>query len=649
MSLPQDAASSRRGEHAAWIYMFLLLALAVTVRLALLPYASQDTDDHPLRVWIAWRWGEDPFFFLHGHWPPLHFFLLGAVIRWFDDPILAPVLVQVAFGALVPAVLYLFSVREWGSRNAALAVGAAFALYPVAIRTSLEVLAQPLFSLFTALTFLALSYARAPSATWRQAAVAGTMLTLAALFRVEGWILIPFFALTLWPRLPQIIVFGAVASIAPVAIMIANTLHYGDPIFTITTVTDFELNLAGRENYTILQHAGQVIRYVRLVVGGMTPVLALFCVLGVISCVARRERQAVWLIPALGMGLVLLTSVARGTTGPKLIYTETLGLLLIPFLASFLVAPDLRRLPRAATTGAYAALFGSMLFLLVIGTLRDIPGMRERSRVVAAIPSLNAAPSFPGKGIVDKFLPVIQAGDGDRQGLVLDTLGSPATPIWGSTVSTIPTGSSSPRTRPTPTSTPVCLKACARCGSAGSPFEILTHWTSTSSFGPTARVSWCFSPAPASLSGSATANRTARHIMESSSISKRWPGGHGRCRWMRDCGRPMCPQRQAERWSCFATPSRTVPPSIVEKSRKGPTQRTERDQLVVVSFLQGSGRPRHVNGLHPCEVCAAGHAARNRCDRRRVRSGEPRSPPAWARPQSANATGLPRTMRSRSR
>src|SRR6478752_5528395 len=103
MDLPQAAADPRRGDQILWLDLFSLLALALVVRLVLLPYASQDSNDHSLRVWIAWRWSEDPFFFLHGHWPPLHFFLLGPVIHWFHDPLLAPVLLQVAFGSLVPA------------------------------------------------------------------------------------------------------------------------------------------------------------------------------------------------------------------------------------------------------------------------------------------------------------------------------------------------------------------------------------------------------------------------------------------------------------------------------------------------------------------------------------------------------------------
>lgn len=423
----QSLAGSRGARRAATLHLLFLVALAVSVRLFLLPYASQDTNDHSLRVWIAWRWMEDPFFFLHGHWPPLQFFLLGPVIYWANDPILAPVLVQVAFGSLVPAVLYLFSAREWGDRTVALAVGVAFALYPVAIRTSLEVLAQPQFSLFVALTFLALSHAREPAAGWYRAALAGAMLAMAGMFRIEGWILIPFFALTLWPHRGRIVAFAAVAALAPLSMMAANTLHYGNPVLPITTVLDFELDLAGRDNLSLLAHAGQVIRFLWQLAGGMTPVLALLAGLGALSCLVRRERQSVWLVPGLAMALILLGSVARGSTAPKVIYTETLGLLLIPFLASFLLAPELRRLPRAATSTLAAGLIGYMLLMNVIATLRDIPGLRERSRLLAAIPALNPAPTFDGKPIIDRLLPSVRAPDGaPGQGLIVDRLGSPA-------------------------------------------------------------------------------------------------------------------------------------------------------------------------------------------------------------------------------
>ncbi len=420
-----------QGERSTSLDSVGLFVFALVVRLALLPFASQDTNDHALRVWIAWRWAEDPFFFLHGHWPPLHFFVLGTFLRVFHDPIVTPVLVQVAFGALVPAVLYRFSLREWGDRWAALAVGAAYALYPVAIRTSLEVLAQPLFGLCLALGFVALSRAREPGAGWRRAAVAGAVLGVACLLRVEGWLLIPFFALTLWPRRKLIVVCGAVAALVPVLMMLANTLHYGNPLLPFTTVVDFELNMAGRDNFTLLQHAEQVARYVWLVVGGMTPLLALGCGLGALGCLRRRERQAIWLLPALAMSAILLGSVAVGSTAPKMIYTEIVGLLLIPFLASFLRAPEFRRLSTTWARGGLAALFGSMLVLLGVGLLRDLPGLRQHSRLVAAIPAVNGAPNFPGQPTIDPLVPLVRAQDGPGRGLIIDTLGPPASYYLG--------------------------------------------------------------------------------------------------------------------------------------------------------------------------------------------------------------------------
>src|SRR3954469_8576464 len=64
----------------------LIFLFALSVRLALLPFATQDTSDHTLRVFIAWNWVEHPFLFLHGRWPTLHFYLVGPIIKLFDDP-----------------------------------------------------------------------------------------------------------------------------------------------------------------------------------------------------------------------------------------------------------------------------------------------------------------------------------------------------------------------------------------------------------------------------------------------------------------------------------------------------------------------------------------------------------------------------------
>lgn len=425
--LPAHTAANP-GERPTALHLLCITAVALAVRLLLLPLASQDTNDHTGRIFIAWRWAEDPFLFLHGRWPTLHFYLVGPVIRLFDDQILAPVLLHVVIGSLVPAVLYLFTVREFGRRAAALAVGLAFALYPIAIRTSLEVLAQAPFSLCLALTLLALSKAHDASATWVHAAVAGAAATLTTMLRVEGCLLLPFLALTLWGRWRLAAVFVAVAMIGPLASMVANIAHYGDPLHQINAAAGYELEAMGKEHLPLAQ---RLLRPMSLAVGmvaGMTPVLALLAGLGALYSLARLQRQAVWLIPLVGLTLLMFAAAVRGSLVIKPIYTETQGLLLIPFLAAFLLSPPVRRLGAPAAAAIHAVLFGSMAFLLVIGTLRDIPGMRERSRFIAAIPALGPVPTLPDREVLDRLLPAIRAQDGPGEpGLVVDYLGNPHT------------------------------------------------------------------------------------------------------------------------------------------------------------------------------------------------------------------------------
>ena len=56
-------------------------ALALSVRLAALPFATTDGSNPAARVWIAWKWLDDPNVITHGVWGPLHFYLLALPVR----------------------------------------------------------------------------------------------------------------------------------------------------------------------------------------------------------------------------------------------------------------------------------------------------------------------------------------------------------------------------------------------------------------------------------------------------------------------------------------------------------------------------------------------------------------------------------------
>ena len=83
-------------------------ALALSVRLAALPFATTDGSNPAARVWIAWKWLDDPNVITHGVWGPLHFYLIGAVLALTHDPVVAPIILHVLFGVGSAILFYIF-------------------------------------------------------------------------------------------------------------------------------------------------------------------------------------------------------------------------------------------------------------------------------------------------------------------------------------------------------------------------------------------------------------------------------------------------------------------------------------------------------------------------------------------------------------
>jgi hypothetical protein len=255
------------------------------------------------------------------------------------------------------------------------------------------------------LAMLALGQARRERPV-RWAALAGLALTLAAGLRYEAWMLLPFLALLLWPDRRAMLAFGAVALLWPVAAMAGNLAVYGDPLHGITWASQHELQAMGRAALPLDERLERVGRFGEALVAGLTPALALVVAVGAACCLWQRRRSALWLVPAAGLGLLLSAAVLRGSLVPKVNYTETLALFLIPFAAAVPDLPALRR--RGAAFALGAALAAVMAFLLVVGTLREVPGMRARSVVVAEVEAESPVPMFDGQAALLPLLETIR-------------------------------------------------------------------------------------------------------------------------------------------------------------------------------------------------------------------------------------------------
>jgi hypothetical protein len=395
--------------------LLLLFAFSLAVRLTFWPLATMDSGDHTSRIFIAWRWLEDPYLLLTGVWQPLHFYLIAPVIGLSGDTAVAPVLLHLVLGATVPVLLCILTAQEFKDRNAALAVGTAYALYPVAIRTSLEVMAQAPYAVCVGLALIALSRARAPEGDVRYAAAAGAATTLACGFRFEGWLLIPFLALALWPRFRPASVFAGTAAIWPIISMAANQIVHGSPILRLQLVENTLLPLSQR-----LELAAS---FVVITIVGVTPLLALLAGCGALLCLVRRAPQSVWLLPLCGATAALLAGIVNGSVRTDAIYSEQIGLLLIPFLAALLSASDFRNLAPAPRVATYVALFASLVAFLAIGAVQDSRIAHRLPATLAAFPAISPAPTFRSADHLPPFAERMAAELRPGDALFFDPLG----------------------------------------------------------------------------------------------------------------------------------------------------------------------------------------------------------------------------------
>jgi hypothetical protein len=174
---------------------------------------------------------------------------------------------------------------------------------------------------------------------------------------------------------------------------------------------------------------GQLVTFTVRLVGGLTPILVLGIAAGILLLLARRDRRIVWLVPAAGLYLLLAAGSLRGALVPKVNYTETIGILVLPFVAACVADPVLAG-HRRARQAAIVLLLASMAALLVVGTLRDVPGMRERYAVVARIPAISPVPVLPERSTLDQLAARVAAAAGD-DGLILDFIGFPQSGYLG--------------------------------------------------------------------------------------------------------------------------------------------------------------------------------------------------------------------------
>jgi hypothetical protein len=151
--------------------------------------------------------------------------------------------------------------------------------------------------------------------------------------------LLPFLVLTLLPRWRQAAVFVTVAMIHPLIWMAGNAVAHGDPLYSFNWASSWELNVMGHKQLVSVAFAvANVWQFLQTTGQGLSLPLSLLTALGVITCLRKRPQEARWLLPPLGLFLLLAFAAARASIWVKPSYTSAFGLMLLPFTASFFSA-----------------------------------------------------------------------------------------------------------------------------------------------------------------------------------------------------------------------------------------------------------------------------------------------------------------------
>ena len=408
----------RRRARSHIVPLAVVVLTAAAARLLVLPFATTDGGDAPSRVWSAWSWLGDPHLITHGVWGPLHTYLIAASLALWSDPVYAPVALGILFSVASAAVMYGFVQVEFASPRAAVLVALTYALYPIAIRNGVSVRSETPFAFFLLLAMAGVARARRSDGSWRHAAAAGLALTGASMLRYEGWMLIPLIAVLLRHRPRLLLAFCGCAAIHPIGWMIGNAAHYGDPFYSISYASRWELETMGRQAIARTALIRKAAAYPLVILSGMTAPLAAIAVAGAACAAATRHPARGWLVPLCGLAGLWMLAVARGSLVPKLNYTETAGTLLFPFAAVIYEYVGVRRRAPAAFAGLAVGLAG-ITALLSCRACLDRVGLG----FLAGVPPV---PSIENQAIALQLPPLLtEAIEQDSPALVSDHYG------WG--------------------------------------------------------------------------------------------------------------------------------------------------------------------------------------------------------------------------
>jgi hypothetical protein len=379
------------------VIAFWLFFAALLVRLPFLRIAPNNTTDAWSRYHYAVLWLQQPGNLPHatsfGAWLPLHFWLLGGVL-WITKSEMAARAFTVFLGALTIPFFWRIVKDAFGS-EIALASSIALILFDFHITFSVTTGSEvPTIFFMTVGIYAWFRYLQ--EGKWYWPVLSALMLGAACLCRFEAWLAPPVLAaMTLdsgddsWSfsfgrsSLGKAVLFGLLASLAPLGWMIFSFLKWGDPLeLPHRTVW---LNLHFRP--PILQHAA-AFRLLTVPVSltvSLSPLIVCLACVGLVYAFMRSNRYArsLTVLVLAMLAFNYWSAIRYSVTQAR--YTLLYSWLLLPF--AFLGA--LRLVQRWNWMRLRTAFAGTLIFFLawqlaiIAGAAYARPNIADRLSVMS--------------------------------------------------------------------------------------------------------------------------------------------------------------------------------------------------------------------------------------------------------------------------
>jgi hypothetical protein len=295
---------SRRARPYAWLWLAAVLVAAP--RLALFPFNENVFGDAIPRTELAERWAEEPHLITAfgdgaGQFGPLHLYLVGGALRWFDRNDAGRV-VGLVFGLISVAPLFLLARRVFGPHAGVVSV-LCFAVWGLHIQFSTTGGSEAVSTCLMLATLAAFA-AGLDSGRLRHFFLAALLMNLTCAVRYDPWLYIVLLPASVAVtrrgglRASHAAMFILVGLVFPVLWMMGNQALHGDPLYPFRFIDAEHARLtmrdAGgwREAWLRLQG---VAFWPAMAVMTLTPGVAVLAGAGIVRAWRLRARSR-WLI-----------------------------------------------------------------------------------------------------------------------------------------------------------------------------------------------------------------------------------------------------------------------------------------------------------------------------------------------------------------